>query len=240
MPHVVLLGDSIFDNGAYTGGQPDVLTHLRGLLDPSWKSTLLAVDGATTGSFDIQVKCIPTDATHLVVALGGNDALVNIDLLSLPVQSTAEVLALLDARGRRFEKDYARAIGPVAAIGRPVTLCTIYDGNLADPWQRAGARTALTLFNDVILRFALQHGTRVIDLRLVCTDPVDYANVIEPSGHGGLKIARQIARAVSGPGDVMVYGDCEGQRADGRGLRGSNSGTELSVRAHEDHDRTRR
>ena len=30
MPHVVLLGDSIFDNGAYTQGGPDVITQLRG------------------------------------------------------------------------------------------------------------------------------------------------------------------------------------------------------------------
>lgn len=39
--HVVLLGDSIFDNGAYTGREPDVATYLSALL-PEWRTTLMA------------------------------------------------------------------------------------------------------------------------------------------------------------------------------------------------------
>jgi hypothetical protein len=34
VPHIVLLGDSIFDNDAYTNGKPDVVTHLRRALAP--------------------------------------------------------------------------------------------------------------------------------------------------------------------------------------------------------------
>jgi hypothetical protein len=30
----------------------------------------------------------------------------------------------------------------------------------------------------------------------VCTEPADYANPIEPSGSGGLKIARAVARMI--------------------------------------------
>jgi len=48
-PHLALLGDSVFDNRTYTRGEPDVASHLRGLLPPPWKVTLGAVDGATTG-----------------------------------------------------------------------------------------------------------------------------------------------------------------------------------------------
>jgi hypothetical protein len=33
--HVVLLGDSIFDNRSYTAGAPDVITHLGSLLPAS-------------------------------------------------------------------------------------------------------------------------------------------------------------------------------------------------------------
>jgi hypothetical protein len=36
----------------------------------------------------------------------------------------------------------------------------------------------------------------VIDLRLVCTEPADYANPIEPSSRGGEKIARAIIGAL--------------------------------------------
>ena len=45
MGQVVLLGDSIFDNGAYTSGGPDVITQLRALIPKGWRATLLAVDG---------------------------------------------------------------------------------------------------------------------------------------------------------------------------------------------------
>lgn len=48
MPHLVLLGDSILDNRAYTLGGPDVISQVRGLLPPDWEATLLAVDGSTT------------------------------------------------------------------------------------------------------------------------------------------------------------------------------------------------
>ena len=46
MAHLCLLGDSIFDNAAYVGGGPDVVTQLRAALPTGWKATLLAVDGA--------------------------------------------------------------------------------------------------------------------------------------------------------------------------------------------------
>jgi hypothetical protein len=40
MPHVVLLGDSIFDNSAYTGGGPDVVTQLRHIIPGGWVASL--------------------------------------------------------------------------------------------------------------------------------------------------------------------------------------------------------
>ncbi len=48
MRHVALLGDSSFDNRVYTGGEPDVATHLRDVVGASTKVTLLALDGSTT------------------------------------------------------------------------------------------------------------------------------------------------------------------------------------------------
>jgi hypothetical protein len=105
MGHIVLLGDSIFDNAAYTRGQPDVVAHLRSMLPDGWKATLLAVDGATTARLTPQLERVPSDATHLIVSIGGNDALGNIDMLSLPARSTAEALAIFADRVDRFETD---------------------------------------------------------------------------------------------------------------------------------------
>jgi hypothetical protein len=191
MSHVVLLGDSIFDNAAYTGRDPDVITHVRSILPAPWKATLCAVDGSTTAGLPAQLPRVPEDASHLVVSIGGNDALHHTDLLDTPVSSTAEALELFGDRVYDFEESYRRAIGEVLRLERPTVACTIYNGNLPDSQARL-ARVALMMFNDAIQRTAREHGLPVIDLRLVCTEPEDYANPIEPSGQGGAKIARAI------------------------------------------------
>jgi hypothetical protein len=195
LAHIVLLGDSILDNGAYTRGAPDVLAHLKSLLPRNWSASLAAVDGSRIADLSRQLSTVPDDATHLVIAIGGNDVLANRDLLDTRVPSTAAALALFDERVTRFEGAYREAMKGAAALGRPLIVCTIYNGRL-EPAEAKLARIALMVFNDAILRTAFAMGLSVIDLRLVCTDPEDYANPIEPSGQGGRKIASAIAGAL--------------------------------------------
>jgi hypothetical protein len=155
----------------------------------------VAVDGDTTVDLPARLGDVPGDATHLVVSIGGNDALANSDLLGLPIASTGDALALFGERIAGFEEDYRAALSGVLALGRETAVCTIYNGNLESDLASL-ARVALMIFNDVILRVAIEHGLTVIDLRLVCTEPSDYANPIEPSGPGGRKIAAAIVRAL--------------------------------------------
>jgi hypothetical protein len=82
MNHVVLLGDSIFDNAAYVHGSPDVITHLNSILPLDWKASLLAVDGSISTDVIGQIRKIPESATHLVVSVGGNDGLSRADFPS--------------------------------------------------------------------------------------------------------------------------------------------------------------
>jgi hypothetical protein len=130
-----------------------------------------------------------------VVSIGGNDALMNSDLLATRVSSTADTLELFAARIDDFEFAYQAVVRQVLALERQTTLCTIYNGAL-EVGQARLARVALTTFNDVILRAAFAHALPVIDLRAICSEPSDYANPIEPSGRGGRKIASAIASAV--------------------------------------------
>ena len=198
MPHLVLLGDSIFDNAAYTAGGPDVVTQLRAQLPPGWSATLAAVDGSQADAVAGQVAGLPGDATHLVLSVGGNDALMASGLLDEPVYSSADALRLIGASVREFESRYRAAVAACLARGLPLVVCTIYNGNFPDPDYRERVVVALTVFNDAIVRAACSHGLDVIDLRAVCDLPQDYANPIEPSSIGGAKIARVIARVVTG------------------------------------------
>lgn len=206
--HIALLGDSIFDNAAYTGAEPDVVTHLRSLLPAQARAALLAVDGSRIRDLAAQLAHVDRSVTRLVVSIGGNDALDNADLLATPVASTTEALMLFSQRAGKFEAAYRRAIDGALELGRPTTVCTIYNGNL-DKSEATVARIALTMFNDVILRVAFERELGVIDLRLVCNLASDYANPIEPSGTGGRKIAGAIVRALAlppAPGGSTVIG----------------------------------
>ena len=204
MAHVALLGDSIFDNGAYTGGQADVVTHLRRLLPPGTTASLLAVDGATTDDVAArQVARLPHDVTHAVVSMGGNDALHDADALDLPVASTGQALAIFGQRAAAFEARYRRGLAAIVERVPQTTVCTIYNGNLSGD-EGALARVGLVFFNDVILRVALELRLQVIDLRLVVTEPADYANAIEPSSLGAQKIARSIVASLGLAGSASA------------------------------------
>jgi lysophospholipase L1-like esterase len=190
--HVVLLGDSIFDNAAYTGGAPDVVRQVRKRLPPGWRATLGAVDGGTTESVREQLRRLPRDATHLFVSAGGNDALGHIDFLGAPVGSTAEALLGLADIADQFERKYLHMLADVLARGLPTAICTIYYPRFPDATLQKVAVTALAVFNDCIIRAALIHGLPLLDLRFVCTEEGDYADPIEPSARGGEKISRAI------------------------------------------------
>jgi hypothetical protein len=194
--HIVLLGDSIFDNAAYTRGGPAVISQVRELLPAGWQASLLAVDGAMTEDVPAQLQRIPADASHLVLSAGGNDALMKLDILDMPANSTSQALKALADASRDFEENYRRAVMACQLLHLPLTLCTIYNGCFPNGGFQRLASTALMVFNDAILRIGIESGLAVIDLRFVCSSPADYANPIEPSSTGGAKIARAIVNLV--------------------------------------------
>ena len=196
MGHVVLLGDSIFDNAAYVAGAPNVIRQVCQRLPQGSKATLAAVDGSKSGDVRQQLRQMPADATHLVLSVGGNDALSSSDFLTTPARSTAEALSGLADIADEFECGYLVMLADVLACGLPTAICTIYYPRFPDAVLQKVAVAGLTVFNDCIVRAAFAHGLPLLDLRLVCTEEADYANPIEPSARGGEKIARSIAEYV--------------------------------------------
>ncbi|HWZ83086.1 MAG TPA: SGNH/GDSL hydrolase family protein [Terriglobales bacterium] len=205
MAHIVLLGDSIFDNARYTLGEPDVISQVRQVLPPHWRATLLAIDGSTTENISSQLSGLPRDASHFVLSVGGNDAIMSSEILRAPADSTAQALTQLADVSTSFEERYRRVVGECRKIGLPLTICTIYNGCFPDADYQRLISTALMVFNDVILRVAIEYGLSVIDLRFVCSSAADYANPIEPSSVGGEKIARAIVNLASATQDKATY-----------------------------------
>ena len=189
--HIVLLGDSIFDNARYVPDEAPVVRQLQSLLPSDSKATLLAVDGSITTEVISQVDRLPRDATHLVISSGGNDALQ----ASLSIEHSNRALEILAIVQQEFRNNYKRLAHRLKKAGKLTMVCTIYDAvpNL-EPWQR----TALSVFNDVIISEASRFGFPVVDLRPLCNEASDYSALspIEPSSKGGMKIAKRISLVV--------------------------------------------
>jgi GDSL-like Lipase/Acylhydrolase family len=196
MSHVVLLGDSIFDNAVYVPDRPPVIEQVRRGLPAGWKGTLVAVDGHTVEDIATQLPRIPASASHLVLSVGGNDALIASGLLPEPAVTVGDALAILANAIGEFRNAYTAMLRNVLQVGKPVCVCTIYD---AIPTLGAAERAALAGFNDVISRATIAAGIPLIDLRVICNHADDYSPLspIEPSVIGGAKIADAICRVVT-------------------------------------------
>lgn len=187
--HPVLVGDSILDNAAYTDGGPDVRTQLQAL--SGGPVTLLAVDGSIVSDVADQLEAIPPGATHVVLSVGGNDAVGFSHVLEAECATVGQALDALMDQIEPFEASYRDCLEHVVALGLPTVVCTIYNGAFPEPAGR-WVRAALRMVNDSIFQAAFDHGVPVIDLRRVCTEPEDYYDPIEPNAVGGAKIASAI------------------------------------------------
>ena len=220
MKHIILAGDSVFDNRTYVEfGEPDVRDQLGDILDDGDKATLIAVDGDINNNVSKQLDNIPNDATHLFISIGGNDALMHIDAFTETVTTIGDALDSFNERVQEFERDYIKMLTNVIKYGLKTTLCTIYNpcfyhdnmdrisymiplsANLKKLQQRS--TTALPLFNNIIFQEAFNFGLPLMDLRLIFNDKADYSNPIEPSVVGGMKMAK-IIKEISDNHDFSV------------------------------------
>lgn len=133
--HLVLLGDSTLDNGPYTEGGPCVADHIGSRLREGSTVSLLAVDGHTTHRVGGQLKNMPSAATHLVLSVGGNDALGHIGIFGRPevvmdmVGAVSDLTDILD----NFQESYRACLDQVLSHSLPTLVCTIYNGAFPDP-----------------------------------------------------------------------------------------------------------
>ena len=209
MKHIVLLGDSIFDNSPYVDpGELDVPHQLRTLVKSDCKVTHLAVDGHVISDIRNQLRSLPSDATHLFVTVGGNDGLGHLSIFNEPVDTIGDALQKMYLIGESFQKDYSEMVDLVLSHNLTTTFCSIYYPRFHSrslsrvesylPMRANGetiqqmAMAAETIFNDIITYEIFKRNLPLIDLRVLCDEDQDFANPIEPSCIGGMKIANKI------------------------------------------------
>ena len=71
------------------------------------------------------------------------------------------------------------------------------ESDLTSDQQQKVANTALPIINSVISKEAIKAGLPVMDLEVIFNDVADYANDIEPSAVGGMKMAKIIKEIVT-------------------------------------------
>ena len=115
--------------------------------------------------------------------------------------------------GEDFKKAYSAMLDSVLMHKLPTAVCNIYyprffsssldrvvsylpvmmDGEKLQQMTMA----AETIFNDIIMFEVFKRKLPLIDLRVLCNDDQDFANPIEPSSIGGMKIAKTINEIVN-------------------------------------------
>jgi len=194
--HIVLIGDSIFDNASYVGEGESVHDVLVSLVLAGEKVSLIAVDGDVTTDVPQQLNSFPSDATHAFVSCGGNDALRIVNILEKPVSTIGDAMEILSEVREKFRLNYSMMLKAIVGKTDNLAVCTIYN---SVPGTSERALAALALFNEIILQEATALNLPIIDLRLLCNEESDYSSVspIEPSSQGSIKISNSICKVLN-------------------------------------------
>ena len=133
---------------------------------------------------------------------------MHIDSFAESVSNIGEAFDSFNERMEDFEKIYVKMLTNVSNRKLKTTLCTIYNPcfehndmerltymlppnpNIKKLQKRSV--TALPIFNNIIFQEAFNFGLPVMDLRLIFNDKEDYANPIETSAVGGMKMVKII------------------------------------------------
>jgi lysophospholipase L1-like esterase len=200
---IVLLGDSIIDNGEYLRSEePDVAQQLEILL-PHHTVLKRAVDGSTSADVLRWQTGDLKDADHIILSAGGNDALQHINLLeAVTGLTTRDVLVKLWLIREEFRRSYADLLDCLAHARRPVLVLTVYNpcfhAHGFNPAYQQAAESAVSIINDVVQQEGRRRSFDILELRTLFQDRADYANPIEPSTVGGAKLANCMSHWVTG------------------------------------------
>jgi len=201
--HIVLIGDSVLDNASYVDSGESIQDLLHKAI-PNATISLLAVDGSMTTDISKQIANFPQDATHIIFSCGGNDAINSIDVLNQSTSTIEDALLTLAEIRQKFRQNYISALKLVSTLSNNVAACTIYN---KVPLLDDSSRTALALFNEIILEELSSRQIPIIDLRVIFNDESDFSPIspIEPSVHGGRKLVLTLEKLIAADFKSGIY-----------------------------------
>jgi hypothetical protein len=176
--HIVLLGDSIFQNKKYVPKSKSVEYLLKEKL--SIPSLVLAQDNAIIYDIPNQYNSMPIDlnakSTNLYISIGGND------LLNLYEHNNTKNTNLFNIVWELYKKTILMLIDSTQCN---IILTDIYF--ITDPNYKRYI-PIIKKWNSNLYQFANQHKLKVFKISKILTQPKDFTNSIEPSVIGGNKM----------------------------------------------------
>lgn len=179
---ILLLGDSILNNGSYVAPGKSVSDWLREkVFETGCQVGLYAEDGATILDVWPQVNQIPidenTESTALVLSVGGNDFLsgVAVDVAEETYRTLVKRIRRVFSASKLYLLNLYQPVDP---------LFSVY-GVIVTRWNK---------YLKELVEESLAEG--VVDVYPVITKGEDLRYRIEPSEVGGAKIAQAIVDAV--------------------------------------------
>ena len=199
MKHVVLLGDfDLRQQGLCRRRARRASSSSARRLPSGWTATLAARDGSTTADIKGQLKACPQDATHLVVCVGGNDALRH---KAMHRGEGAARWPRCSTSSPRSRPSSRRTTAPCSTSCwrrscRPRSAPSTRRATRI-PTRARSRRPGSPCSTTSSLREAFARGLPLIDLRLIFDDDADYANDIEPSVKAAPRSPSAIATLVT-------------------------------------------
>ncbi|HEY6241089.1 MAG TPA: hypothetical protein VIW78_09635 [Burkholderiales bacterium] len=201
--HLVLLGDALQNIDLGKGQAESALVPAP--RNP-WKLTVLQPPEVLQQG---HTRAIPAEASHIGICVDGGWAIETSGLLQGSARTIREGLDVLASAADEFENVFARLVSAAVEAGVPTIVCTLVPARYIEPSQQRVAATALAIFNDRVLRRAIAARLSIVELRLICDEPGDFATETLLSRAGVRKVANVARSALydisRNPGRTRVY-----------------------------------
>jgi hypothetical protein len=199
MPHLLLLSDTLLDNQTSVAPDRTIIAQVQRLLprNSQWRAALLPTAHTPIPAVLNHIQSLPADTTHVVLSIGGTYALTALAGIFEVHSSGIAVVQQLYALQMHVEQAYLTVLDTLAERHISTIVCTIAEPNFHNSATQEKMVVGIGVVNDSILRCAFVRGVPVVDSRLICTLPSDYANEIQPSERGSTMIAAAFVAALT-------------------------------------------